>query len=456
MKQPNTAARFIEQSVAKTIITMAIPLLAGTFALTMYQLTNAWFVSRLGTDALAAISFTFPVIMFLMLLTRGLGSGAMTLVAHAIGQNDHKRASRLTAHTFILSIVFAAAITVTGLWTIKPLFITLGATPGAILDMTTSYMRIWYAGSIIMVIHFVASDIIVSTGNMKAISFLMVLSLALNVILDMGLIFGKFGMPKMGIAGAATATLISETVAMAIAVYIVVKRAKLIGRHSLELPHILSSWGKILEFGIPGAIGMILTPVSAAVITKLVAGYGSAAVAAMGVATRMEMFAFMIPATVGVPLIPFIAQNFGAKRIDRIRAARRGAMTFAILYGIFIGSIMILFARQIAAVFSAEPAVINVLCSYLYITSMGLGMMEVHRYAGFTLTGTQKPVRATMLNAVRIIVLLIPLSITGSLLLRLHGIFWGRLLTDILAGLFGIWWSGKELSLLVGAGFRKA
>jgi putative MATE family efflux protein len=312
MQQRDNTSRLINQSVSKTIIAMAIPMLAGTFALTMYQLANAWFVSRLGTEALAAISFTFPVVMFLMLVTRGLGSGAMTLVAHAIGEKDHRKAASLTTHALILSIFFAVLISVVGLFTIRLVFSGLGAS-GTILSMTSSYMTVFYLGAIIMVLHLVASDIIISTGNTKAVSVLMVGSLFLNIFLDMGLIFGRFGLPRMGIVGAALATLLSEAVAMVIGFFILVEKAKLITFDTLQPRLIMHSWGKILMFAIPGALGMILTPISSAVVTRLMAGYGSAAVAAMGVASRVEMFAFMIPATVGVPLIPFIAQNYGAK-----------------------------------------------------------------------------------------------------------------------------------------------
>jgi Na+-driven multidrug efflux pump len=307
-------------------------------------------------------------------------------------------------------------------------------------------MKVFYLGAIIMALQIVASDIIISTGDIKVVGVLMVGSLFLNIFLDMGLIFGRFGLPKMGIVGAALATLISEAAAMTVAFYILANRAKLITTDTLTPGQVLKSWGRILKFAIPGALGMILTPISSAVITRLAAGYGSAAVAALGVASRIEMFAFMIPATVGVPLIPFIAQNYGAKRTDRVRTARKGAITFAVLYGIFIGLLLITFAKPIARIFSTEMAVIEVLCSYIYITAMGYGMMEVHRYAGFTMTGMQKPMHATFLNIIRVIVLLIPLAITGNILLKIDGIFWGRLSTDILAGLVGIWWSGKILS----------
>lgn len=438
-------SKLVNQSVPGTFVRMAVPMLAGTFAINMYNLTNAWFVSKLGTEALAAISFTFPVVMFLMFVTRGLGSGAMTLVAHAIGGTDHRKAATLTTHALILAILFAAGMSLLGMLTIIPLFSGLGAS-GEVLDLTARYMKLWYLGAIVMVLQMVTSDIIISTGNTKTVSFLMVSSTALNVLLDAGFIFGMFGMPRMGIVGAALATILSQAAVLAVALFIVFKKMELIDTATLTPASLVHSWRKILELSIPGALGMVLTPISAAVITRLVAGYGHAAVAAMGVASRIEMFAFMVPMTVGMSLIPFVAQNYGAGRMDRIREARKGTMTFAVLYGVLIGLLFILFAEPMARIFSKERAVIDVLCSYITITCMGYGMLEVHRYAGFTMTGAQKPLQASLCSIVRVVVLLIPLSFAGSVFFNLEGIFWGRLLTDILAGLVGIWWTGKLLS----------
>jgi putative MATE family efflux protein len=445
MQQNSNVSKLVDKSVPKAIIGMAIPMLAGTFAMTMYQLTNAWFVSRLGTEALAAISFTFPVVMFITLLVRGLGSGAIPLVAHAIGERDNKKAAILATHALILGIPFSALISVLGILTITPLFSRLGAS-SEVIGFIARYMKIWYSGTVIMVLQMVIMDVIISTGNTKAVSFLLVSSTVLNAFLDMVLIFGVFGMPKMGIAGAALATILSQAATLVVALYILIKRLRLIDTSVPDVGQLLKSWGKILRFGIPGSLGMIMHPVSSAVITKLAAGYGTAAVAAIGLAGRIEMFALMIPMTVGIPLVPLIAQNYGARRMDRIKKARKGTMLFAVLYGIFIGLMLIVFAKPMARIFSTETAVIDVLCSYIYITSMGYGMGEVFRYAGFTMIGTHKPLRASVLNTLRVVVLLIPLTIAGSYLFKLEGIFWGRFATDILAGLIGIWWSGKMLS----------
>jgi putative MATE family efflux protein len=445
MQQKGSVSKLVGNSISRTIIGMAVPMLAGTFAMTMYQLTNAWFVSRLGTEALAAISFTFPVVMLLTLLIRGIGGGTIPLVAHAIGERDHKKAGIITTHAIILAVPLALTVSILGIFTIDPLFSRLGAS-GKVLVLTGQYMRIWYIGTIIMVLQLLMSDIIISAGNTKAVSIIMVGSTVLNAFLDMVLIFGMLGMPRMGIAGAAIATIISQSAAMIAAFCILFYRLKLVDLNALKEGSYIKSWKRILRFGIPGSLGMIMQPISAGVVTKLAAGYGTAAVAAMGVASRIEMFAFMIPMTVGIPLVPFIAQNYGALRMDRIKKARKGTMIFAALYGIFISILLIIFAEHISGLFSVEKDVINVLCSYIYITSMGYGMLEVARYSGFTMIGIHKPMRASVLHVIRVVVLLVPFTITGSLLFKLEGIFWGRFSADILAGFIGIWWSGRILS----------
>lgn len=438
-------SKLVNENVLITITKMALPMLAGTFAMNMYNLTNAYFVSRLGTNALAAISFTFPVIMFLMFTTRGLSTGAMTLVAHAIGGKDITTASKITSHAILFAIGFAIILSIAGLLSIEFVFSKLGAS-GEVLEITTQYMRIWYLGAVIMVLQTITSDILIGTGNTKIISFLMVSGTLINGFLDIGLIFGNFGLPKMGIAGAAWATLISQAASLFGALYLLNHKMKLINFNKLELSAVFNSWIKILKFGVPGALGMVLTPISSAVITKLIAEYGDAAVAASGVATRIEMFAFMIPMTVGMSLIPFVAQNFGAGRLDRIRQARKGTMTFAFLYGVLISGVFLIIIDPMAKLFSTDQAVIDVLKSYIYITCAGYGLLEIHRYSGFCVTGIHEPMQATILNVIRIICLLLPLSILGEKLFHLHGIFWGRLATDLLAGTIGIHWSGKILA----------
>lgn len=437
-------ALLVKDRVFPTVIRMAVPMLAGTFAMNAYNLTDTWFVSRLGTNALAAMSFTFPVVMLLGFIMRGLGTGAMTVVAHALGRGKHQTAARVTTHAVFLSSSVALCLAVAGLVTIKPLFIKLGAA-GEVLVLTQQYMWIWYCGLVIRVVQMMFFDIIIGTGNTKAVSLFMVGGTVLNFILDPMMIFGLWGCPKMGIQGAALATVISEALVLAVAFYFINKKHHLIIFVSHTRRRIVASWRRILRIGVPTTLSSILTPLSAAIVIKIVSGFGQAAVAAIGVASRIEMFAFMIPMTVGMSLVPFVAQNYGARRFDRIKAVRQGAMLFALIFGLIIAVIFLLIARPLGSLFSSDPEVVNILVRYIYITCFGYGFLEIHRYAGFCMIGIQRPLSSAFLNVIRVIILMIPLAYFGAKLFGIYGIFWGRLITDICSGGMGIIWTGKIL-----------
>lgn len=437
-------SRLVKESVSKTIIRMAVPMLGATFSLSAYNLTDTWFVSRLGTAPLAAMSFVFPVVMFLRFVVKGLSTGAMTCVGHALGRKAEGDAARLTTHSVLLSFAMVCLITPAGLLSMKPLFLHLGAS-GEVLSLTGEYMSIWYGGLPITVTQMLLIDIIISLGSAKTASLLIIAGTLLNFILDPLFIFGFFFFPRMEIRGAAAATILSQAIIMLAAFYLMRRKYGLITFGAFSPAHILRSWRRILVIGIPSILSSILTPISLAVIIKIVAGFCSAAVAACGVAGRIEMFAFMIPMTVGMSILPFAAQNYGAKRLDRIETARRGTMLFAFFFGLFMAAVFLLIARPLGMFFSRDKEVIDILCAYIYITCFGYGFLEIHRYCGFYMTGLHRPVSAAILNVIRIIVLLIPLSYLGSKVIGLNGVFWGRLLSDLLAGTIGIIWLKRML-----------
>ena len=139
-------------------------------------------------------------------------------------------------------------------------------------------------------------------------------------------------------------------------------------------------------------------------------------------------------------LTPFVSQNFGAARLDRIREALTASMRFAFCYGAGVAAVFFLCAPWLAGLFSKDPQVTSVLVDYIRIISFGYGMMEVHRYCGFFLTGLHKPVLATLLNVIRVVVFLIPLSCLGARVFGVRGVFLGRLATDITVGSIGFFW----------------
>ncbi len=429
----------VQRSVGRTLFSMAFPMLAGTFAMNAYNLTDTWFVSRLGTLPLAAMGFTFPVVMLLTSIARGIGSGVTTLTSHAIGSGDHARAARLVTHGFMLTLAVTAVMSVGGYLSIGPVFRRLGA-DATTLPLVGEYMRTWFAGVLFMTFPMVGGGILISAGDSKGASLLTVFGTVLNMILDPIMIFGFLGCPAMGIRGAALATVISQASSAVWLVYLLYRKHRLLAWGSWNLAQYMLSLRQIMSFAVPSVLSLILMPVSASVITRLLSHFGNEAVAAAGAASRIEMFAFVIPMALGISLTPFISQNFGAQRLDRVRTARKLAMGFALGYGGLATVVFFVGAPWLAALFTDDPAVAKTFISYVRIISFGYGMMEVHRYCTFFLTGMHKPLSATALNAIRVLVLLIPLSWLGALLWGLEGVFWGRLATDFAVGGIGLAW----------------
>ena len=421
---------------------MAFPMLAGTFAMNAYNLTDTWFVSRLGTLSLAAMGFTFPVVMLLVCVAGGIGTGVTTLVSHAIGRHDHDGAARLMSHGISLILGVALVMSIGGYLSIGPVFRALGA-DAKTLPLVGEYMRTWYLGALFMSLPMVGNGILISAGDSKSASSLMVFGAALNVILDPIMIFGYLGFPAMGIRGAALATVIARAFSTAWLLLLLYKKHRLLVFRAWGLAEYGASIRRIMGFAVPSILSMGMMPLSATVITRILSSFGNEAVAASGAAGRIEMFAFVVPMALGISLTPFVSQNFGADRVDRVHEAHRAATGFALLYGGLIGVAFFLGAPWLARAFSGDPKVAVILASYIRIICFGYGMREVHRYCGFFLTGLHRPASATALNAVRVVVLLIPLSCLGGYLGGVNGVFWGRLTTDLLGGSIGLLWISR-------------
>lgn len=433
--------KLVEHPVKRTLFSMALPMLVGTIAMNAYNLADTWYVSRLGTIPLAAMGFTFPVVMLFTFLAGGIGTGITALTSHAIGRSDKTSGSRIVTHGVLFMALFALLLSIAGYVTIDIVFRRLGANT-EVFPYIQRYMGIWYLGAVTMIFPMTGNGILIAMGDSKSASLFMATGAILNCILDPIMIYGWLGFPAMGIAGAALATVIAQFIAALWLFYLLTYKHKLLHLAHPDLSTFTTTIRKILGFAIPGSISMMLMPISAGVITALLSRHGNEAVAAASAAGRVEMFAFVIPMALGMSLMPFISQNYGAGRMDRIYQAKRYAINFAFIYGIVIAGIFFAAAPLMARLFTDNATVMEIFIAYVRTISFGYGMMEIHRYSGFMMTGMHKPVYATLLNMVRVVVLLIPLSYVGSLVWGVRGIFYGRLITDIVAGAIGLLWVG--------------
>ena len=295
----------LEDPVADTIKRMTIPMIYGMVLLMTFNLVDTFFIGLLGTQPLAAISFTFPITFTVISLTIGLGIGTSAVIAKALGKgNDESAKNSGTAAIYLAAIVVGILSFIGYLFT-DEICLLLGASE-ALLPIIHEYMDIWFISSICLIGPMIGNAILRASGDTKTPSIIMGGAGLINAILDPVFIFGFGPIPAMGIQGAAIATLISWVFGLLLVLYIVGIKRQLIHTKLLSLKTFVASSRGILHIGLPAAGANMLTPISAAILTAIVASYGDSAVAAFGVGSRIESIACLVVLAMSMTLPPFI------------------------------------------------------------------------------------------------------------------------------------------------------
>ncbi len=344
MKQKSNA-KLIEGDISKILYKMTIPMIVGIFGMIFFNLVDTYFIGILGVDELAAISFTFPVIMIVMSISMGLGVGASSVISREIGIGNLNQVKRYTTDVLILSLAIVILLVILGLFTLNPLFQLLGAKK-ELIPLIRDYMIIWYAGVPLVVIPMVGNSVIRATGDTKSPGLIMMVAVLVNLVMDPLLIFGMGPFPRLELKGAAIATLIARACVLIFALYVLHRREKIISLQLPTLKDLFHSWKKILYIALPISLTNLIAPVTIAIITKLVADYGKNAVAAFGITSRLEMFSLAIVMALSAVIAPFTGQNYGAKKYKRIIRGIQLSTNFSIIYGLVVMFSSFLFSKK--------------------------------------------------------------------------------------------------------------
>jgi len=403
-----------------------------------FNLTDTWFVSRLGTQALAAMSFTFPVVMVVGAMAMGIGLGVSAGLSRAIGEGDHHKVQRLATDSLLLAMLVVGFFACVGLLTMDPVFRMLGATE-EILPMVKQYMTIWYSCVAVLVLPMVGNNALRATGDTMTPSLIMVAMALLNAILDPIFIFGLFGFPRLELQGAALATVIARSLSMVGAMLVMHYRCHLLDLTRPRIREVMDSWRRILHVGVPAAATNLLFPVANGIILRMVAGYGEAAVAGTGAAQRVLHFSYIVPIALGTALVPFVGQNWGAGQHDRVKAAWKTAIRFGMAYGLTSFVLSLPAARPVAGLFSGNPEVMRVISVYLWVILLASAMQHVAVHSGFAMNAIGHPRSAAVFNGGRMLCV-IPLAAAGGWHFGLIGIYGGMALSQLLSGLAAMEW----------------
>ena len=420
----------LEDPVSSTLKSMTIPMIYGMVLLMTFNLVDTFFVGLLGTQPLAAISFTFPITFTVISLTIGLGIGTSAVIAKALGKGDKESAKNSGTAALYMAAVVVALLSYIGYLFIDEIFLLLGAS-NELLPLIHQYMDVWFIGSVFLIGPMIGNAILRASGDTKTPSIIMGSAGLINAILDPIFIFGFGPVPAMGIEGAAIATFISLFFGFALVINIVARRRQLVHTHFIPLKVFIKSCKGILHIGLPAAGANMLTPIAAAILTAIVANYGESAVAAFGVGSRIESIACLVVLALSMTLPPFISQNFGAGNMHRVEKAYKTTVKFVILWQILIYGILVLIAPYIADAFAKEQAVADIIKLFIWILPLGYGLQGIIILTNSSFNALHKPMVALILSIVRLFVCYVPAAYIGSIFWGVQGFFIGALLGNV-------------------------
>ncbi|WP_104400565.1 MATE family efflux transporter [Vibrio penaeicida] len=403
----------LEKPVRPALISMAAPAAFGMLMTFMFQLVDTYFVGKLGTQPLAAMSFAFPVYFLIISLFMGTAAGVSAVIGKALGEKDAMKAKTVSTFSIVFFLIIALGLGGVGIVSADKTFLVLGA-PAATLPMVKEYMIPLYLGMWALVGTLVGNAVLMAKGVMLKSTAIMGLGGIINLVFDYLLIFGVGPFPEMKLEGAAIATVISWFTIFVLMTLLVAKESLFSIKAVIPFHSAWNQMKQVFPIALPAVAAQILNPIAVAIITRALSKHGEAAIAAYGIVTRIESLLLTGILALSVILTPFVAQNYGAKKQQRLDSvvAISGRMT--VYWGVLFFAIVILASDSIIAIFSNEVDVIQYGTSYFYWVGLTFPAFGLALITTSFFNGVEQPKQSLQITLIRSLVLTIPLAWAGS------------------------------------------
>lgn len=347
---------------------LAIPASVGFFFNTMYNIVDTYWAGRYSTDALAALSLTFPVFFVLLSLGSGFSTGATALIGNALGAGDRREAARTAAQGLVLSFLLSGLVMAVGYWAAPSLFRMLGA-EDRYLEICLEYMYVILGGAVVVLPFYMLNGILNSQGDMRTFRDYLLVATILNVGLDPWFMYGGFGLPAMGVRGIAVVTIGLQAGGL-VFLFVRARRTGLLyrseGAHWTPDRRVLRA---IFGQGLPASLNMMTVALGIFVITYFLSRFGQNVVAAYGAATRIEQMVLLPTIGLNVAVLTLAAQNGGAGRFGRVRSTVRTALGYGAIV-MAVGSVALFFAAEpLMKLFTKDAEVVQIGAHYLRIAA---------------------------------------------------------------------------------------
>ena len=429
-------AGFTEGSVGGHLIRLGSFITLGSLSLSVTRFAEAIYLGIVGTEALAAMGFAFPVTIMLFAFAGGLGTGASSAVARAYGAGDRRQVARLVAHAELLVLLVGVGIGGISVFWAEDLLAFLGAR-GDVLKMATQYMTIYMLGFPLFMLSMVGSTLLRATGSAASPGLVMSSSSLLQMMIGPVLIFGWFGAPALGLAGAAWAYVISRVFSVALYVALLV-RARMV---SWSLDGVLASWRSILHVGAPATTSSIVQPLCMIVATRLLSEHGHEVVAGYTVAVRVEIMVRMVLWSASSSISSFVGQNWGAGNFQRVRLALRLCNWFCLAWGVVAFVVLALVGETVVLWIDSNPTVMDVATLFFLVIPLSIGFLGVMDISTACFNALGQPFPPLAISLARTFAFFVPLTILGNHLWGYAGVFFAMAFTNVLLGVGAWYWN---------------
>ena len=423
----------------KLLISMAVPMMLSMLVQALYNVVDSIFVAKISEDALTAVSLAFPVQNLLIALGTGTGVGINALLSKSLGEKNQKLANKV-AHNGILLMLFSAiACALFGIFGSR-WFFTTQTEDLVLIEYGTQYLTIVMACSFGIFGQFITERLLQATGRTTLSMYTQLLGAVTNLILDPILIFGWFGLPAMGITGAAVATVLGQIISACFGLWLNIKKNPEIQLSFKELVPDGAVIKKIYSVGVPsiimGSIGSVMTYG----MNQILMGFSSTATAVFGVYFKLQSFIFMPVFGLNNGMVPIIAYNYGAKKKDRMLKTMKLAITYAVGIMLIGFLVMQIFPAQLFSLFEASADMLAIGIPALRFISISFLFAGFCIIAGSTFQALGNGMLSMIVSIARQLVVLLPVAYLFSLTGNLNFIWLAfpiaELMSVVLSGVF--------------------
>jgi len=434
-----------EGSILKSLIILSVPIIFVSILQSAYQLIDTFWVGRLGTDAIAAVSISFPIIFLIVSLGGGLSVSGTILVAQYKGKKDKKAVDHIAGQTLLMVFIVSVILSVFGYF-LSPFLVSLMGVESNVFSNAVSYMRISFIGMIFMFTYMVFQSLMRGVGDVKTPMYIVFGTVILNLILDPLFIFGYWFIPALGVAGAAVATIGTQGISAVIGVILLLR-----GKHQIHLrlnnlkPDI-PLIKKMFRLGAPASIEQSTRSLGMIIMTFLVASFGTLTLAAYGIGGRILSFIILPALGLSMATSTLVGQNIGAGKIKRAeKIAKLSSLTSFIILTL-VGILFFFFAEQISAIFiPGELETIQATALFIKIMALTFGFIGVQMSLNGAFRGSGNTIIPLVLSIVSLWILRFPLAYILSKYTSLTelGIWIAFPVANVIAAIITIIWFAK-------------